>query len=279
MRSSHPAVTVTSTLLYHLVLLSVTVLMLTPFWWMTLTAFKGPGEANVYPPQLLPDHLDLGSFRQVFTAFHFPRYFANTILVSVSATLGGLLVASMAAYAFARLRFPGRDTIFFLYLGTMMIPGYVTIIPAFLVIRWLGMMDNLAALVVTHLATPFGTFLLRQYFLTIPMELEDASRIDGCSRWGFYVRILLPLSTPAVATLGLFAFMGNWNSFLWPLLVLSSERNFTLQIGLSNFAMEQFSMTNTLMAGTFLSVLPLMVLFFLTQKQFVKGIILSGLKG
>jgi multiple sugar transport system permease protein len=201
------------------------------------------------------------------------------MLVATFAVGGELVFCSLAAYAFARMRFPGRDVLFLLFLGTLMIPFYITMIPAFIVVKWLGLVNTLAAVVVPRLASAFGTFLLRQFFLTIPAEIEDAARIDGASRIVFLVRILLPLSVPALATFGVFLFLGTWNSFLWPLLVLNDPNLSVLQLGLARFRGEYVVKVSLLMAATLLSVLPVMVVFLIGQKHLVRGVVLSGIKG
>jgi multiple sugar transport system permease protein len=185
----------------------------------------------------------------------------------------------MAAYSFARLRFPGRDQIFFLYLGTMMIPHAVTMIPSFVLMRYLGWMDTWRAIIIPGMGSAFGTFLMRQFFLSIPNELEDAARIDGAGRARVFVQILIPLAVPALVTLTIFGFRSRWNEFLWPLLVLSTKEKFPIQVGLSAFRYEFGTLTHLMMTGAAMSVLPLMILFMAAQKYFVRGVVLSGIKG
>jgi multiple sugar transport system permease protein len=265
--------------LLHLLLVAIAVVMVAPFYWMTITALKPTSEAIAYPPTFFPERITFGSVGEVLTRVTFLRYTLNTLVFAAIAVAGELVFAALAAYAFARLRFPGRDAVFFAYLGTMMIPFYITMIPAFLVVKWLGLVNTFAALILPRLASPFGTFLLRQYFLTIPREIEDAAAIDGCSRPGFLFRILLPLSTPALAALALLLFMQNWNAFLWPLLVANRDDVKVLQLALSDFRNQNFPIINLVMAGTLLSVLPILAVFFAAQKHFVQGVVMSGLKG
>lgn len=266
-------------LTFHALLLVIVVVMVTPFYWMVITALKPTSEAISYPPTFLPNDLSLGSIVEVLTRVAFPRYTLNTVIFASVAVAGEVVFASLAAYAFARLNFPGRNAIFFAYLGTLMIPFYVTMIPAFLVVKWLGLVNTFGALILPRLASAFGTFLLRQYFLTIPREIEDAAAIDGCSRVGFLFRILLPLSTPALAALSLLLFMQNWNAFLWPLLVANKDEVKVLQLALSDFRNQNYVIINLVMAGTLLSVLPILAAFFVAQKKFIEGVVMSGLKG
>jgi multiple sugar transport system permease protein len=193
-------------------------------------------------------------------------------------TLGQLMTCSLAAYAFARLQFRGREVLFYLFLGTMMIPGQVIMIPSFMVLYWLGWIDTYYALIVPGLASAFGTFLLRQFFLTIPRDLEDAASIDGCSRFGVLWRIILPLSRPALATLAVFTFMGVFNDFLWALIVVSSDEMKTVQLGLAIFRDRYQTDWGQLMAASVTATLPILMVFFFAQKYFIKGITLSGLK-
>jgi multiple sugar transport system permease protein len=193
-------------------------------------------------------------------------------------TGGQIVTCSLAAYAFARLQFRGRDILFYLFLGTMMIPGQVTMIPSFLMLHWLGWIDSYAALIVPGLASAFGTFLLRQFFLSIPRDLEDAASIDGCSRFGVLWRIILPLSRPALATLAVFTFMGVFNDFLWALVVVSSEEMKTVQLGLAIFRDRYQTDWGQLMAASVTATLPILLVFFFAQKYFIRGITLSGLK-
>jgi multiple sugar transport system permease protein len=222
----------------------------------------------------LPYALRFGFAGRTFTAFYL-----NSVLVAVCVTLGQVLTSSLAAYAFARLHFPGRDKLFLGYLGTLMVPYVVTMIPVFILLRLMHLVDTYAALILPAMFSAYGTFMLRQFFLTIPTELEDAARIDGCGKWGIYTNVILPLSKPALATLTTFVFLSNWNSFMWPLIVISSPEKKTLPIGLYAFMGQYDTDWTLLMAASLMVMLPVLIVFLLGQRYFVKGIVLSGLKG
>ncbi len=264
-------------------LLAIALLMLAPFLWMLLTSVKTQQEAFAYPPTLLPDRLHWENYTQLFTLVPFGRYFLNTVFVTVVVVVGQLLISSMAAYAFARLKFMGRETIFLFYLATMMVPFQITLIPLYLIVYKLGWVNTYWGLIAPGLASAYGIFLLRQSFLTIPEELSDAARIDGATEWGIYARIFLPLNGPALATLGVFAFLGTWTDLLWPLLIVREERLRTLELGLAYFnsSVPQFVQPNwpLLMAAAVVVMMPVIVVYLFTQRYFVEGIALSGVKG
>lgn len=263
----------------YALLTAVAAIMVFPFLWMLSTAFKPRVECYIYPPTLIPTRWSLENIRDVMARIPIWRYIANTAYLATVGTLANILVCTMAAYSFARLRFPGRDQIFFLYLGTMMIPHAVTMIPSFVLMRYLGWMDTWRAIIIPGMGSAFGTFLMRQFFLSIPNELEDAARIDGAGRARVFVQILIPLAVPALVTLTIFGFRSRWNEFLWPLLVLSTKEKFPIQVGLSAFRYEFGTLTHLMMTGAAMSVLPLMILFMAAQKYFVRGVVLSGIKG
>lgn len=266
-------------LVLYIILIAIAVTMLVPFFWMVSTSLKSRIDVFDYPPQWIPRPPKWENYRTAWKALPFGRYFANTIVVAVSVMFLQLLTSSLAAYAFARLNFPGRDRLFLCYLGTMMIPGQVLMIPRFIIIKYLGWVDSYTGLILPQAFTVFGTFLLRQFFMTIPRELEDAAKIDGCSHFRIYLRIILPLSKPALATLGIFAFMTQWNDFLWPLIVIDSREMYTLTTGLSFFQGLYLTRWTLLMAGAVIVLIPIIVVYVLGQKYFVKGITLSGLGG
>lgn len=249
-----------------------------PFIWMILTSVKDMGEIYVYPPKWFPSVIHFDNYKKVFEAAPFGRYYLNSIMVAVMVTLGQLVTCSMAAYAFARLKFWGRNVLFFIFLGTMMIPYNVTMIPSFMVLYWLGWVDSYQALIVPGLASAFGVFLLRQFFMTIPKELEEAAVIDGASKLTILRKIIVPLSKPALATLAIFTFMGVFNDFIWALIVINSENMRTVQLGLAIFRDRYLTQWDLLMAGSVTAVLPILIVFFFAQKYFIKGITLSGLK-
>lgn len=264
---------------FHVVIYTVALATIAPFIWMVLTSVKDLGDIFVYPPKWLPSKIHLENYARAFQAAPFGRYYLNSIMVAVCVTLGQLATCSLAAYAFARLKFWGRDVIFYIFLGTMMIPYQVTMIPSFMVLHWLGWIDTYKALIVPGLASAFGTFLLRQFFLTIPKELEEAAYLDGCSKFKVLWRIIVPLSKPALATLAIFTFMGTFNDFIWALIVINSEELRTVQLGLAIFRDRYITDWDLLMAGSVMATLPILLVFFFAQKYFIKGITLSGIKG
>ncbi len=263
----------------HVVLGLLAFVMTIPFLWMLSTSLKSADQVSVFPPVFIPHPLQWSNFRDVWLDVPFGRYLVNSALVSGVVTLLELITASLAAFAFARLRFRGRDALFFLYLATLMIPGQVTIVPNFVLMRMLGWLDSYFALIIPAAFTASGTFLLRQYFLTIPRELDLAARIDGCGPFGVYGRIILPLATPAIATMALFAFVAQWNAFLWPLVVTNSESMRTVAVGLRFLVDSTQVHFHLLMAAALLSTLPTIVLFAALQNAFVRGIALTGLGG
>ncbi len=269
---------ISKSVIKHVVIYILAFITLAPFIWMILTSVKDMGEIFVYPPKFLPSEFHFENYKKAFEAAPFGRYYFNSIFVAVAVTLGQLVTCSMAAFAFARLRFPGRNVLFYLFLATMMIPYNVTMIPSFLVLYWLGWIDTYYALIVPGLASAFGTFLLRQFFITIPKELEEAAYIDGAGRMQVLWKIIVPLAKPALATLAIFTFMGVFNDFIWALIVLNSEDMRTVQLGLAIFRDRYLTQWDLLMAGSVTAVLPILVVFFFAQKYFIKGITLSGLK-
>lgn len=265
----------------YLLLIILAITDIIPFIWMFSTSFKERGKVFSYPPTFLPEPFTLEPYFRLFTYIPFLRQFLNSVIVTSLVIIGQLICCSLAGYSFARLEFPGRDIIFLLYLGTLMIPGYVTLIPTYIIIRSLGWINTLYALFVPGLfGGAFGTFLLRQFFLTIPKELEDAAKIDGCGYFKIYSTIMLPQIFPALATLGIFTFIGTWNDFLWPLIVINSESKRTITLGVAILT-RGFHSTDwpTLMAGATLSVIPVIAVFLFAQRYFTEGITLTGIKG
>ena len=255
------------------------VVMVVPFLWMLSTSLKQQTQVFVFPPQWLPRPPVWDNYAQVVRIMPFGRFLLNSAIVAVAITALQLLTSSLAAYSFARLRFPGRDTLFLAYLATLMIPGQVTLIPNFLIVKYLGWIDTYQALIIPQIFSAFGTFLLRQFFLGIPRELEEAARIDGSGSFGIYSRIILPLSGPALATLAVFTFTGQWNSFLWPLIVTNRVTMRTLTVGLQTLQGQYSVQWPLLMAGTVISLVPLLVAFLFAQRYFVQGIAVTGLAG
>lgn len=264
-------------------LCAIGLMVMAPFLWMILTSLKTQQEAFQYPPTLLPKDPQWQNYVQLFTLVPFGRYFLNTVIVTTAVVVGQLFISALAAYAFARLNFMGRDTLFLFYLATMMVPFQVTLIPLYLLVFQLGWVNTYWGLIVPGLSSAYGIFLLRQAFLTQPEELSDAARIDGASEFGIFWRIFVPLNGPALATLGVFAFMGTWTDLLWPLLIVRSEKLRTLELGLAYFnsAVPQFVQPNwpLLMAAAVVVMLPIIIVYLFTQRYFVEGIAVSGVKG
>lgn len=254
-------------------------LMAAPFIWMLGTSLKAPAEIFQFPPRLIPDVPQWQNYAEVTRVLPFGRYFLNSFIVAASTTALQLVVCSMAAYAFARLRFPGRDLLFLAFLGALMVPSQVTLIPRFLLMRELGWFNTYQALILPFVFSSFGTFLLRQYFLTLPRELEEAARIDGASYFQNYWLIAMPLARPALAALAIFTFINEWNSFLWPLIVTTRPEMNTLIVGLNTLRGQYNTAWNLLMAGSVIAIVPILLVFALGNRYFIRGITTSGFGG
>ncbi len=267
----------------YLLLVVGAVTMVGPFLWMVATSLKQPGAVFSFQKdwwqEWIPTSFVWQNYTKAWRVVPFARFYLNSIFVTLCVTFGQVATSAMAAYAFARLHFPGRDKIFFGYLATMMVPGAVTMIPVFILLRQLGWVDTYKALIVPAIFTAYGTFMLRQFFLTLPKDLEDAAKIDGCSYVGIFWRIILPLSQPALATLTTFTFMGTWMNFMWPLIVINTEDKFTLPVGLAYFQSLHHTDWTLLMAASVMMILPILVVFMFNQRFFVEGIKLTGIKG
>lgn len=266
-------------MLIHLALILGAFIMAVPFLWMILTSIKTNAEATAIPPKIFPAVAQWKNYVEVFQKFPFMGYYWNTIVTTAAKTIGQLLFCSMAAYAFARIKFPGRDIIFILYLSVLMVPGQALLIPQYQIISNLGLLNTLTALVLPGLFSAFGTFLLRQFFLSLPKEIEEAAKIDGCNHFQIYWRIMLPLARPGLIALAIFTIMWSWNDFLWPLIVNSSPSKMPLSAGLATLKGQHATDFPLLMAGTFLASWPLIVIFMFFQRTFVEGIALSGRQG
>ena len=265
---------------WHLFLVPLAFVMLLPLLWMVVTSLQTEAQTFHFPPILWPGTLRFGNYADVLRDSQFDRWFVNTTVVTVTVVLSNLVLCSLAAYAFARIRFLGRGIVYFLLLATLMVPLQVVLIPTFLIVKDLGLIDRLGALIVPNLVNVFGIFMLTQFFRTLPVELEEAARIDGASRLGILVRIVLPLSLPALATLAVIQFLWTWNDFLWPLVtILTKQEAFTLQLGLATFQGAHQTQWHYVAAANIMSMLPLLVLFLLAQRFFVRGIATQGLKG
>ncbi|MFC0187215.1 carbohydrate ABC transporter permease [Fictibacillus aquaticus] len=265
-------------LLFYTTLGLGALIMIIPFLWMLSTSLKEQGATMTLPPQFIPENITLSNYSQVAESFPIWKFLFNSLFVAVSSTLGQLLLCSMAAYAFSRLHFKGRDTLFLIYLATLMVPLQVTMTPQFILMKYLGWLDTYQGLILPGLFNAFGTFLLRQFFLTTPKSLEEAAFIDGASHFRVFFQIILPLAKPALATLAIFSFMQSWNNFLWPLIIVSNQDLMTLPLGLSNLQGRWATDWNLLMAGVVISVIPILAVYLFAQKYFIKGITLSGIK-
>jgi multiple sugar transport system permease protein len=268
-------------LLLHATLTLVALTTLMPFVWMVSTSFKTAPDIFAQPPQLLPPVFTLSNYERLFALVPFARQFFNTLFTTSIIVAGQLLFSSMAAYAFSRLRFPGRDLLFLVLLATLMVPTVVTLIPAFIIVREFGWINSYMALIgPSALGSAFATFLLRQFMLSIPVELEEAAKIDGAGHATIFFTIILPLVRPALAVVGLFSFIAFWNDFLWPLVVINSDSLKVLTVGIASLAFGAHGTDwGVLMAGSVLTVLPLIVVFALAQRQIVEGVVTTGLKG
>ena len=255
------------------------VAMLLPLVWMTSAAFKPLPEVMRVPPTWIPEQPTLANFRAVFAQFPFPRYILNSLVVAAVVVLSTLVTSAMAGYALAKFDFPGRSVLFVAILASLMVPFQVRMIPLYQMVIRVGWQDTLQGVMFPWLVDAFGIFLMRQFIKVIPGELLDAARMDGASEWRIFWQIVLPLTKPALAALAIFTFLGNWEEFLWPLIVSSSDGSRTLPVGLQTFAEQYGTNTNYQMAGALIATLPVLALFFLLQKQFVEGIALSGMKG
>lgn len=266
---------------WYVILSFFAIVLAMPLVWLVSTSLKAGPQTFVMPPQWIPDPIVWQNYPNAFRAVPFHRYFWNTLQIVIFATLGTLITASMAAFAFARLRFPARGFLFSLVLATMMLPGIVTLIPTFIVFRHLGWINTFLPLIVPSWfgGGAFNIFLIRQFFMTLPYDLDEAARIDGASNFGIYWNILLPLSKPAMATVAVFSFIHHWNDFFLPLVYLQDTRKWTMAIGLQGFKDLYSTSWNLMMAASTAMVLPLLLLFFIAQRYFVSGIHLSGITG
>ncbi|MCC6747007.1 MAG: carbohydrate ABC transporter permease [Deltaproteobacteria bacterium] len=265
--------------LLYVILIGGLVLTLVPFLWMLSTSLKRSEGISAVPPQWIPQPVTLEHYRRLFAEVAFLRHFGNSLVVALGATLLSLLVNALAGYAFAKYRFPGRERLFALLLLTMMVPGQVTMMPVFMLLKELGLLNAYSGLILPASASVFAIFLIKQFMETLPDELLEAARIDGCSEWAIFWRIVLPLSKPVLATVGLFTFMGAWNEFLWALIVMLDEAKYTLPVALANLNGQHNTDWGLLMAGSVVVILPVVIVFLLLQRFYVRGITLSGLKG
>ena len=267
-----------ATFLIYLILSVGSFIMILPFVWMASTAFKTYQETLAVPIKWFPSKFQLDNFKEVLNRLNFGRYYVNTIIVTVSITLIQALFCSMAAYGFARIKFPGRGVLFIILLSMLMIPQQMTLLPSFVLLAQLRWLDTFLALIIPNLFSAYGTFFLRQFFLSLPAELEEAAIIDGSSRWGIYWRIFLPLSTTALAAFGVFTVLWAWNDLMWPLIMTSRESIRVLSVGVATLVGQYSTRNHWLMAAAMLATTPMIVLFIFLQKQFIAGITITGIK-
>ena len=266
-------------LIVYLILIMGIVVTNLPFAWMVLTSLKGQTEAIRVPPVIFPEVLRFENYTKVFEKIPFARMYMNTIINAVVVVIMQLLLCSMAAYAFGRIKFPGRNVIFGVLLAVLMVPSSFFILPQYLIIQKMGLLNTIPALFIPNLFSAFGTFLLRQFFMALPDEIEDAARLDGCNHFMIYSRIMLPLIRSGLVALGILTLRFAWNDLMWPLIVNTSTEKMTLSAGLSFMQGQYATDYPTMMAGAVMAVLPLLILFAIFQKQFIEGVAMSGIKG
>ncbi|AKC85540.1 carbohydrate ABC transporter permease [Pseudoxanthomonas suwonensis] len=266
-------------LLVNGALLALAAVSLAPLLWMLSVSFMPAGEASRFPPPLLPSSVTFDNYHEMFGRTGMARNFANSVLVSVAITLGALLFNTLAGYAFAKLRFAGRERVFQLLLAALVVPAQVAMLPLFLLMKQLGLVNTYAGVVVPALAGVFGIFLVRQYARSIPDELLEAARIDGAGEWRIFFTIVLPMLKPVLVTLAIFTFMAAWNDFMWPLIVLTDQANYTLPVAMASLSREHIQDVEMMMAGAVVTVIPVLALFLLLQRYYIQGLLLGSVKG
>jgi len=271
---------------WHLVLVPATVILIFPFFWMIVTSVETSSEALRFPPDLTPHVLRFTNYTDALRAAPFGRFFWNSAVVAVTTVASNLVLCAAAGYAFARFRFLGRGLLFVVIMATLMVPFQVTMIPQFIITKWIGVhllagagIGHIGSLIVPNAATAFGVFFLRQFFRTLPIEYEEAARVDGATRMTVLLRIVLPLSAPALATLAALTFLDSWNNFLWPLIAINSPSEMTLPLGLATFQGAHSTEWTLLMAGNMMSLIPMLLVFLLAQRYFVRSVAATGLTG
>ena len=265
--------------LLHFALIAGGLVTLFPLLWMLSASFMSTGEATTYPPHVLPHAPSLDQYHALFVRLNIGRAFFSSTIIAVVSTLFSLLFNSMAGYAFARLRFRGRDRIFTLLLAALVIPAQVGMLPLFLLMKSLGLVNTYWGVIIPSLASVFGIFLIRQFMLSIPQELLEAARIDGAGEWRIYWSVVMPLARPILAMLAIFTFMTTWNDFMWPLIVLSDARKYTLPVSLANLVGEHAQDVELMMAGSVVTVLPVLALFLFLQRYYIAGLMAGSVKG
>jgi multiple sugar transport system permease protein len=275
---NHKTVRLIQQILLHSILIAGLVITVAPFVWMVSTSFNTDQAIFSKSPQWVPAHPTMEQYNKLFDQINFLLHFKNSVILAVGITIISLFFNSMAGFAFAKYRFPGKEKLFTLLLATMMIPGQVTMMPVFLILKNMGLLNTYWGIIIPGAASVFGVFLIRQFMLTIPNDLIESARIDGCSEWRIYWQIVLPLCKPVLATLGIFTFMGTWNDFLWPLIVMIREEMYTLPVALANLNGQHNTEYALLMAGAVIVIVPVLAVFLMGQKFIIQGIATSGLK-
>lgn len=264
---------------WHLVLAPVALVFGLPLMWLVLSSFMTNAQINRFPPTIIPDSLHLDGYRYVLENALFSRWFLNSTIVALVVVIGNLIFGILGGYAFARLRFGGSKTLLTLMLGTLVIPFQITMIPTFLIMKKLGLIDTLGALIVPSLVTPFAVFLFRQFFLSLPREIEEAAWIDGCSRLRTVWHVVVPMARPALSTVAVLTFLTTWNDLAWPLIAINSDHNYTLQLGLATFQGQHRTQWSAVMAGNLIAVLPVLIAFLAAQRTFIQSLVSSAVKG
>lgn len=271
---------------WHFLLMPASIVLIFPFFWMLATSLETPAESLHFPPILFPHKIRLQNYPNAYDAAPFSHFFVNSIVVALATVVCNLVLCALAGYAFARIRFFGRTALFIVLMATLMVPFQVTMIPQFLIEKWLGVhvlasvgINHLGALILPNAATAFGVFFLRQFFKTLPSEYEESARVDGATRLDVLRRVVLPLSLPALATLAALTFLDSWNSFLWPLIAVDSQSEMTLPLGLQTFQSAHATEWTLLMAANVMSLVPMLVVFFAAQRYFVRSVAATGLAG
>ncbi|MEW6701249.1 MAG: carbohydrate ABC transporter permease [Bacteroidota bacterium] len=250
-----------------------------PFLWMVSASFMASGTANTYPPKLFPDKFNFDHYETLLTRLNLTKYLFNSLMISLGVTFFSLMLNSMAGYAFAKYRFAYKKGLFKFLLSSMIIPGQVTMLPVFLILKNIGLINTYWAIIVPGMASIFGIFLIRQYAFSIPDSLIEAAKIDGATELQIYFRVILPLCKPILVTLGLFTFMGTWNDFLWPLIVMTDSSMYTMPVALANLMSEHVQDTELMMAGSVITIVPVLIVFLVLQKYYIKGIMMGSVKG
>jgi multiple sugar transport system permease protein len=266
-------------LLINLALVTGAVVTLVPLLWMISASLMPTGEATAFPPRLLPSRVTFAHYRELLIGLRLARSFGNSMVIAVVSTLLSLFFNSMAGYAFAKLRFRGRDRIFTWLIAALAIPAQIAMLPLFLLLKSIGLVNTYVGAMIPLMATIYGIFLVRQFMVSVPQDIINAARVDGANEWQIYWSVILPLARPILATLAIFTFMSAWNDFMWPLIVLSDHRKYTMPVAIANLVGEHLQDLELMMASSVITVIPVLVLFFVLQKQYIAGVMAGSIKG